>query len=73
MAHPVRLELTRLGLLVYLANYYTITGAQIILGIGCTQDRHSYLWTFPPAVGTAGKKWPIRDEDWKHLKLSSNT
>ena len=27
MGHPMRLELTRVGLLVYLANRYTIRGA----------------------------------------------
>ena len=40
----------------------------IIFGISCLEDHHFYLWTFPPAAGISGKKWPIRDEDWKHLK-----
>ena len=28
MGHPMRIELTRAGLLVYIANHYTIRGAQ---------------------------------------------
>ena len=31
MGHPMRIELTRVGLLVYLANHYTTRGAQITL------------------------------------------
>ena len=29
MGHPMRIELTRAGLLVYLANHYTTRGAQV--------------------------------------------
>ena len=32
MGHPMRIELTRVGLLVYLANHYTTRGAPVTLG-----------------------------------------
>ena len=33
MGHPMRLELTLVGLLVKIANHYTTKGAQIVFGI----------------------------------------
>ena len=43
MGHPLRLKLTRIGLLVKLANRYTTKGAQTCLGISYMENGSSYL------------------------------
>ena len=43
--HPMRLELTRVGLLVELANHYTTRGAPLVRSIGWTTNS-SQTWLF---------------------------
>ena len=45
MGHPMRLELTRVGLLVKVANHYTTKGAHLTLGI--EYESEQTLWFMP--------------------------
>ena len=46
MGHPMRLELTRVGLLVKLANRYTTKGAQGVLFMDDITYIYVYIFTY---------------------------
>ena len=50
MGHSIRIELTRVSLLVYLANHYTTRGA-LVLACACSQSPFSWLhvWCETPS------------------------
>ena len=64
MGHPMRIELTRVGLLIYLANHYTTLGAQ----------PRRFSWRIHPAVNKINKRtsrkhamswcklWPVENK-----------
>ena len=45
MGHPMRIELTRVGLLIYLANHYTTRGAKW-QSVSCLCDRITYMGVY---------------------------
>ena len=44
MGHPMRLKLTRVGLLVKVANHYTTKGAHILQLYLLDHERHEYTY-----------------------------